>query len=230
MNVARYGTTAVEVPQILADDQQLNLVACSDPAVLADIYEPKTNIAIWQRSLSERLQCLVGEFVASRKQPYTSVICTPAGARPQLLKEFGSSDFSTLVDDVNELIDMFCCLFDLNQVGLRMTVLREAMCPKFHVDQVPCRLVTTYSGIGTQWLPNNSVNREKLGYGSAGLSDQESGLYGNESDIRQIATADVALLKGEGWQGNQNAGLVHRSPAIPSRESRLLLTLDFSDE
>ncbi|MDC3124746.1 DUF1826 domain-containing protein [Gammaproteobacteria bacterium] len=230
MNVARYGTTAVEVPQILADDQQLNLVTGSDPAVLADIYEPKTNIAIWQRSLPERLKCLVGEFVASRKQPYTSVICTPAGARPQLLKAFGSSDFSTLVDDANELIDMFCWLFDLDQVGLRMTVLREAMCPKFHVDQVPCRLVTTYCGIGTQWLPNNSVNREKLGYGSAGLSDQESGLYGNESDIRQIATADVALLKGEGWQGNQNAGLVHRSPAIPSRESRLLLTLDFSDE
>ena len=229
MNVARYGTTAVEVPQIQAYDQQLNLVAGSDPAVLADIYEPKTNIAIWQRSRSERLKCLVSEFVASRKKPYISVICTPAGARSQLLKEFGSSDFSTLVDDVNELIDMFCCLFDLDQVGLRMTVLREAMCPKFHVDQVPCRLVTTYSGIGTQWLPNNSVNREKLGYGSAGLSDQESGLYGNESDIRQIATAVVALLKGEGWQGNQNAGLVHRSPAIPSRESRLLLTLDFSD-
>jgi hypothetical protein len=146
-----------------------------------------------------------------------------------LLKEFGRFHFSALVDDVNELIDMFCCLFELNQVGLRMTVLREAMCPKFHVDHVPCRLVTTYGGIGTQWLPNNSVNREKLGIGSAGLSDQESGLYGNESDIRQMASADVALLKGEGWQGNQNAGLVHRSPAIPSGESRLLLTLDFSN-
>ena len=229
MSVASHGSTVVEAPQVLVHDQQLNLVAGSEPAVLSDIYGPKTNIAIWQRSLSDRLQCLIGEFVESRQQPYTSVICSPAGARSQLLEKFGSSDFSTLVDDVNELIDMFCCLFDLNQVGLRMTVLREAMCPKFHVDQVQCRLVTTYSGIGTQWLPNNSVNREKLGHGSAGLSDQESGLYGNESDIRQIATADVALLKGEGWQGNQNAGLVHRSPAIPSRESRLLLTLDFSD-
>ena len=51
----------------------------------------------------------------------------------------------------------------------------------------------------------------------------------NESDIRQMAAADVALLKGEGWQGNQNAGLVHRSPTIPPGESRLLLTLDFSN-
>ena len=229
MNVASYGTTAVVAPQIPGHDQHSNVAVGSNPAVLADIYESKTNIAIWQRSLSERLQCLVDEFVASRQQPYTSVICTPAGARSQLLKEFGRFHFSALVDDVNELIDMFCCLFELNQVGLRMTVLREAMCPKFHVDHVPCRLVTTYGGIGTQWLPNKSVNREKLGIGSAGLSDQESGLYGNESDIRQMASADVALLKGEGWQGNQNAGLVHRSPAIPSGESRLLLTLDFSN-
>ena len=89
--------------------------------------------------------------------------------------------------------------------------------------------MTTYDGMGTQWLPNCAVNRDKLGVGSAGLSDQESGLYGSESDIRQIAAADVALLKGEAWPGTQNAGLVHRSPTIPSGENRLLLTLDFTN-
>lgn len=29
------------------------------------------------------------------------------------------------------------------------------------------------------------------------------------------------------WQGNQNGGLVHRSPVLPSGERRLLLKLDF---
>jgi hypothetical protein len=229
VNAASHSKTTGVARQIPRHYENLNVVAGSDPAVLADIYELKTNIVIWQRSLPESLQCLVDEFVASRQQPYTSVICTPSDARAQLLKEWGSSHFSALVDDVNGLIDMFCCLFDLNQVGLRLTVLREAMCPKFHVDHVPCRLVTTYGGLGTQWLPNHTVNRAKLGIGSAGLSDQESGLYGKESDIRQMAAADVALLKGAGWQGNQNAGLVHRSPRIPPGESRLLLTLDFSN-
>lgn len=228
MNVSSHGTTAVVTPQIPGHDQYLNSVAGIDLEVLAEICEPNTNIAIWKRSLSEGLQCSVDEFVASRQQPYTSMICSPADVRSQLLKNFGTH-FSALVDDVNELVDMFCCLFELNQVSLRMTVLREVMCPKFHVDHVPCRLVTTYDGIGTQWLPNCAVNREKLGVGSAGLSDQESGLYGNESDIRQIAAADVALLKGEAWQGTQNAGLVHRSPTIPSGENRLLLTLDFTN-
>ena len=229
MNIAGYGKAAVLPPQVPSHDRTPNSVVGHDPAVLADIYEPQNNIAIWRRSLSESLQCLVDEFLASRLQPYTSAICTPSNARRVLEKELGSLNFSALVDDVDELIDMFCYLFDLNQVGLRLTVLRDAMCPKFHVDHVPCRLVTTYGGIGTQWLPNQAVNRAKLGIGSAGLSDQESGLYGNESDIRQMTAADVALLKGEGWQGNQNAGLVHRSPRIPSGESRLLLTLDFSN-
>ena len=228
MNVSNHGTTAVVAPQIPGHDQYPNPVAGIDPEVLAEIFEPNTNIAIWQRSLSEGLQCSVDEFVASRQQPYTSMICSPADVRTQLLKDFGIH-FSALVDDVNELVDTFCCLFELNQVSLRMTVLREVMCPKFHVDHVPCRLVTTYDGMGTRWLPNCAVNRDKLGVGSAGLSDQESGLYGSESDIRQIAAADVALLKGEAWPGTQNAGLVHRSPTIPSGENRLLLTLDFTN-
>ena len=228
MNAVSPREAGAPASQILSDDQNPNAVAGSDPAVLADIYEAETNIAMWQRSFSESFQRLVDEFVSSRQQPYLSMICAPKDARSQLRKALGSAHFSPLADDATELIDMFCCLFQLDQVGLRMTVLRDTMCPKFHVDHVPCRMVTTYTGVGTQWLPNAVVKRDKLGIGSAGKSDQDSGLYGNEADIRQMASADVALLKGEGWQGKQNAGLVHRSPAIPSGESRLLLTLDFS--
>ena len=103
------------------------------------------------------------------------------------------------------------------------------MCPKFHVDKIPCRLVTTYQGIATEWLPHRVVNRTKLGSGSNGLSDSESGLYQQESDIQQLTSGEVALLKGENWYANERAGLVHRSPQIPDGEHRLLLTLDFAD-
>ena len=37
------------------------------------------------------------------------------------------------------LVDMFTCLFDLPQAGFHMTVLDHVMCPRFHVDHVPCR-------------------------------------------------------------------------------------------
>ena len=71
------------------------------------------------------------------------------------------------------------------------------------------------------------MRREKLGIGSAGKPDTDSGLYRSENDIQQMTLADVALLKGEAWQGNQGAGLVHRSPALPKGQHRLFLSLDF---
>ena len=133
-----------------------------------------------------------------------------------------------LSEDIAELVDMFCCLFDLGRVGLRLTVLDKAMCPKFHVDKVPCRLVTTYQGSATDWLPHNKVDRSKLGHGSEGKPDEQSGLFSKMDDIQHLTAGDVALLKGESWEGNEGAGLVHRSPSLSAGESRLLLTLDMS--
>jgi hypothetical protein len=111
------------------------------------------------------------------------------------------------------------------------------MCPRFHVDKVPCRLVTTYHGIATEWLPHHCVNRSKLGAGNAGKSDEQSGLFQHPNNIHQLHQGEVALLKGESWEGNEGAGLVHRSPSMPVTqnsalkntfsERRLLLTLDF---
>ena len=199
----------------------------SNPAVLEDIFEPKNNIVIWRRRFSKDFQCVVDEFIESRQTTHVSSILAPSNARHKLRQELGARQIDSLADDAVELIEMFCCLFDLNRVELRMTVLRDSMCPKFHVDHVPCRLVTTYSGIGTQWLPNNVVRREKLGIGSAEKPDTVSGLYRSENDIQQMTLADVALLKGEAWQGNQGAGLVHRSPALKKGQHRLFLSLDF---
>ena len=124
---------------------------------------------------------------------------------------------------------MFCYLFDLKRAGLRLTVLEQPMCPRFHVDNVPSRLVTTYQGIATEWLPHDLVDRSKLGPGSQGQPDQKSGLYKSEHDIRRLDCGDVALFKGERWEGNQNAGLMHRPPETFAGQSRLLLTLDFSN-
>jgi hypothetical protein len=59
------------------------------------------------------------------------------------------------------------------------------------------------------------------------LPDSESGLYQRKSDIQQLNCGDVALIKGTRWEGNENAGLVHRSPELIANEKRLVLTLDF---
>ncbi|MGT0150262.1 DUF1826 domain-containing protein [Vibrio metschnikovii] len=132
-----------------------------------------------------------------------------------------------LSEDIAMIVDMFCCLFDVQEVRVRLTILDKPMCPKFHVDHVPCRLVTTYAGSATQYWVAKGLDRTKLGAGSLGQADDCSGLFAKESIIHQMVTGDVALLKGSGWEGNENNGLVHRSPAYIPNERRLLLTIDF---
>ena len=200
----------------------------NQPDVLTHIYLEEANIVIWQRELSEKLRSSVDDFLESHSTFQTSMTVTPQNVLASVSECLGDTTQHALSENIAELVDMFCCLFELKRTGLRLTVLDQAMCPKFHVDKVPCRLATTYQGVATQWLPHQAVNREKLGSGSNGKPDNASGLYKNQHDIQQLSCGDVALLKGELWEGNENAGLVHRSPTVPTDERRLLLTLDFS--
>ena len=201
---------------------------CIRPTILADIYNEETNISVWQRNLSEKLQSSVNDFLAATSTYERNLTVTAKSALSSVSDMLGADHQPELSEDITELVDMFCYLFDLKRAGLRLAVLDRAMCPRFHVDNVPCRLVTTYQGIATEWLPHQVVNRKKLGTGNAGLPDDQSGLFMNKGDIQQLKSGDVALLKGELWEGNENAGLVHRSPALAKGERRLLLTLDFS--
>lgn len=199
-----------------------------DATILTDIYRDDTNIAIWRRELSNSLKVSVDDFLKTNNTFQTAMTVSPNNVVSNLSDLLGDAKCKTeLSENIYELVDMFCFLFELKEVGLRLTTLDRAMCPKFHFDRVPCRLVTTYSGVATEWLPHHNVDRTKLGVGSSGLSDAESGLYQNQQDIQQLTRGDVALLKGELWEGNEDAGLVHRSPAVLAGENRLLLTLDF---
>jgi hypothetical protein len=201
----------------------------AEPSVFADIYREEINIVTWKRSLSESLRLSASELVISNPMFKAVMTVSPQSVFPSIRDALGSDEQRELAENIAELVDMYCCLFDLKRAGLRLTALNSAMCPKFHVDGVPCRLVTTYQGVATQWLPHQAVDRSKLGAGSRGIADNKSGLYQQESDIQQLDCGDVALLKGENWLGNKGGGLVHRSPALAGADYRLLLTLDFSD-
>ena len=198
------------------------------PKVLADIYREDVNIAIWQRTTDVQLKQAVNDFLAASPQFETAMTVSPDSAHAEIVAVTGGAAPAELAGDVAALVDMFCYLFGLKRAGLRLATLNRAMCPRFHVDQVPCRLVTTYHGIATEWLPHEAVDRSKLGPGSNGQPDLVSGLFRQRDDIQRLARGDVALLKGELWIGNEDAGLVHRSPAVPAGENRLLLTIDVS--
>ena len=198
------------------------------PQVLTDIYEDDINLAVWQSDLPSNVELCVQDLICQKPHFKAIMTVTPSDVLEHITESFsGIASSQALCQHISLLVDMFCTLFDLKYVGLRLKLLNNPMCPKFHVDKVPCRLVTTFHGAGTQWLAHSDVNRTKLGAGSQGKSDEVSGVINSDARIQQLSSGDVALLKGEWWHNNEQAGLVHRSPALKENEYRLLLTLDF---
>ncbi len=123
------------------------------------------------------------------------------------------------VADVAWLAQAYGCLLGARRIGLRLRVLDRTMCPRFHVDDVPLRLVTTHAGVGSQWLAEGAMCRSGLGDSAAEP--------GHDAAVQQLGCGHVALFKGEKWLGNEGNGLVHRSPPMEGAERRLLLTMDW---
>lgn len=208
--------------------QSPKAVSSDDPLILTDIYQDDVNIAIWKRRLGSSMTHALTQLLEALPFFQRALTVSAETANLSITEALRDSPSARLVAaDMAKVIDMFCCLFGLEQVGVRLALVDRAMCPRFHVDHVPCRLVTTYTGPATQWLPHDCVDRSRLGGKHGGLPDEQSGLMKNSEDIRQMACGDVAILKGELWAGNENAGLVHRSPGVREGQKRLVLTLDF---
>ena len=189
------------------------------PQILAEVLQDGVNLAVWRRRLPAQLQDFA-ELVLSLGQPLTDqrvieVDEQHAPVLPDLLREAADlQGYESFVADVTWLVAAYTCLVGARRVGLRLRVLDGPMCPRFHVDNVPLRLLTTYVGPGSEWLPEAISPRRELHTAQLPVDK-----------IQTLQAGDVALLKGENWQGNEGAGLVHRSPS--GQQGRLLLSLDW---
>ncbi|WLI12554.1 MULTISPECIES: DUF1826 domain-containing protein [Pseudomonas] len=195
------------------------------PKALTGILDDGVNLALWQRQLPAHIADF-GRLLLSLNEPLAeslSLEMPSDDAEPNLHGlASGFSDlegYEGFIADVSWLVSAFACLLGAQRIGLRLRVLDKAMCPRFHVDHVPVRLITTYAGIGSQWLKEGAMDRRQLGKPEAEPQD--------DSLIQQITSGEVALLKGEKWHGNEGFGLIHRSPQPAPGERRLILTLDW---
>ena len=194
-----------------------------DLAVLAELFDEAITIAIMQRQLGPALRASIAAQCAA--QPWQLAWRGPADATLEqaLIRSMpAAQQADALVSDVRLLAEAMACLFDVDAVGIRMRLLDGAMCPRFHCDNLPVRLVTTYSGPGSEWVPEVALNRAGLGKPEPGKPE----VVRDAGAIRRLTEGDVCLLKGSGWVGNEERGIVHRSPAVAAGQQRLLLTID----
>lgn len=223
--------SALVMPTPEENTQLMRRLATSNtPDILAHIYQDDVNIAIWQNGLSEQTHEQATQLIIDEGKLNLEIAAGPDDVITQLVnKHSGLTDTHHLNQHIQTLVDMFCTLFELKRAGIRLSILDQAMCPKFHVDKIPCRLVSTFSGPATQWIAHQDVVYSKLGKASFNVSDDVSGIYTDANQIQTMRTGDVALLKGSNWQNNEHAGLVHRSPKQSNNQKRLVITFDFID-
>lgn len=195
------------------------------PDVMARILDDDINLAIWQRQLPLHISNFAA-LLLSLDEPLADAVVlevvdekTPPNLKGLAVRFNDLEGYEGFIADVSWLVSAYACLLGAKRVGLRLRALDKAMCPRFHVDHVPVRLITTYVGTGSQWLQEGVMERRHLGQVQAEPVDL--------SYIERIQAGEVALLKGEKWQGNEGAGLIHRSPALGDGERRLILTLDW---
>jgi len=189
------------------------------PQVLTAVLQDGVNLAVWRRRLPAQLEdfaaLAVSLGLSLADQRVIDVDEQHKPVLPELLRETADlHGYAAFVADVTWLVAAYTCLVGARRVGLRLRVLAGPMCPRFHVDNVPLRLLTTYAGPGTEWLPRQASEGLDLATAQPPVDN-----------IQRLQPGDVALLKGEKWQGNEGAGLVHRSPA--GQQGRLLLSLDW---
>ena len=189
------------------------------PRILTEVFNDGVNMAVWQRRLPVQIEDFAALLVGLG-QPLEDLRVLDVNEHetpqlPHVLAEAAElQGYESFVADVRWLVSAFTCLLGARRVGLRLRVLQGAMCPRFHVDNVPVRLLTSYVGPGSEWLEEGAIERRGLHLAQAPVDN-----------IKRLQPGDVAVLKGEKWLGNEGAGLIHRSP--PSPERRLLLSLDW---
>ncbi len=189
------------------------------PGILTRIYDADVKLCIYKRAISVDvkeyavfLQNALHKFQLTQAvhlHELNDVLCA---ALPQHAYR------QSFIKDVYWVAEMYACLFDPRQIGFRLCVLNKAMCPRFHTDKVPCRLITTYTGKGTEWLDCTADRPDS--------PETFNQIPDSADSVQRLNAGDIALLKGDRWTGIDDSGVLHRSPDPDKDEMRLLLSLD----
>jgi hypothetical protein len=126
-----------------------------------------------------------------------------------------------LTTDIRMLLGGWTRITEEVRCRLRMEAVGTDACRKFHTDQVRIRLLCTYRGPGSEWVPDEHVQRSRLG-----PHGENEDIVPELSAVRRVPRFAAALLKGDAFD-RRTPGIVHRSPLLASGvPHRLVLRID----
>jgi hypothetical protein len=194
----------------------------SDPGVLHNISLRGAELAVWRRAPATQWGAWLDEL-PTHALPACRLVLKPSGSFAALHAACDACGTPSgpardaLIADMADLAARFAASLRAQTVRLRLDVVTHNACRRWHRDCVPLRLICTYRGPGTRWVPP--------AFGRVALA------HSDEDEVpcaRDLQAGEVALFKGCGWPGHSHdGGIVHRSPRIEGTGLvRLVLVCD----
>ncbi|MCG8415703.1 MAG: DUF1826 domain-containing protein [Pseudomonadales bacterium] len=191
--------------------------------VLHKVMDPDVNLALWQRppekEITDELSALQATDLPDVRHrtsltSFDDDVCTLFQQQ-----DLNPQHFINLRVDLRQLVDLLGNVSGCREFSFRLVTVAGDECCRFHLDRTPLRLICTYQGSGTEWLPDWQVDREAL---ARSASNEAITRFGEPSQFEPFW---VGIMKGD--PGKKGQGLVHRSPAVPdSQRFRVLFCID----
>jgi len=196
-----------------------NAAIGTSPSILNEIHCKEKNIVILQREINHLEENLM---ICSKYDLKLSYRGSVSEIISELKNDFKTSFPSCLsvAEDISLLLKMFQEVSEADSFKLSLVTVNTDMCKKFHTDINDMRLLCTYVGQGTLWLPQEVLKTNK-GFTNTELQIEDDDL------VQQTNTGDVVILKGALYPNPETNPVLHKSPTIESKgEKRLLLRID----
>ena len=181
------------------------------PDILDAIAEPTVNVTCWQRRIPFAVTEALAAWALLRPSFETTVSAGRYDLAPALVG-LAEPHRAWLMKDIAVLVARFAGLARSDRARVSFGTVRTNACQRFHVDTLRFRLVTTYLGPGTEWVPNEAVCRDGLEHPIDCLCDANQAIVPDGGAVRHAATGDVLVMKGHSHE--HGPGAVHRSPPI----------------
>lgn len=190
--------------------------------VLGAVCRSGVSVSVWNRPLPREVRHAMAGVQALMPVHRTFTVSPSEDARALLseaIRAFpGLSETSARAwgGDLALLLSLARSIAPASPLRVRLETKANDACRLFHADNVALRVICTYRGAGTQWLPVQAVDRNRL---SDAAQDRPS-------SIREIGTGAVAVMKGLKYPDGGDHALVHRSPPADAVQPRVVAVVD----
>ncbi len=151
------------------------------------------NLVSWRRELPPGLDAELVEWARRFPAEFDEIVCMPNYDLSAATLGLAEPARAWLTMDVAILIARLAHLADARRLRVSLRAVRTDKCRKFHVDYVRYRLVTTYVGPGTEWVPDGAVRREALDHPPDCPCDANKEIVRDSSAIRHAVPGEVIV-------------------------------------